>query len=50
MKELVDAYDGQIEIEDNDPDGAVFTVELPRPTVATAESNGAADLPDPHAR
>ena len=35
---LVGRYDGDVRVEDNDPEGTVFTVELPRATSESAES------------
>jgi signal transduction histidine kinase len=32
VETLVERYDGEIDVADNDPRGSVFTVELPRPT------------------
>ena len=31
VREIVDAYDGEIEVTDNEPEGTVFAVSLPRP-------------------
>jgi len=30
VKEIVDAYDGEVSVTDNDPEGAVFEISLPR--------------------
>jgi len=37
---LVDSYDGEIDVRDNDPRGAVFEVRLPRAGEAAADAFG----------
>lgn len=37
VRTLVDRYDGQLQIEDNEPEGSVFVVELPRANTASQD-------------